>query len=218
MKRGYTRVSIRMADQTSRAPEFRAFRERLEQAIAQRDLDGLVQCVATERIVSEPDGVPGMASFLEHWDLTHSPKRSAIWRALKEALRYGCGYDEATDAFAAPQLVLGNPYAAEILDRQIDQADRAIITGIQVNVRSTPSLRGEQVGQLSYEVVKVLGSPDPATRQTIGGEAHPWWEVVLPSGERGFVFGKYVRPWNDYRARFEKVDGEWKLARFARIE
>ena len=107
------------------------------------------------------------------------------------------------------------PFADKILAENIDAADRGIVTANQVNIRSAPDLKSDSIDQLGLEVVKIAGDPDPATRQTIGGTTDVWWPIITYQGKKGYIFGKYLRRWNGYQARFEQSGGEWKLVRFA---
>jgi hypothetical protein len=156
-----------------------------------------------------------MAGFLTHWKLTYAPRNSAIWDELGEALALGVGYDEKQQAFFAPCVRMATPYAEKILQENIPPKDRAIVTGVMVNARAQPNTSGEVVEQLSHEIVKLAGEPDPDSRQTIAGQTHPWWPIALYNGKKAYVWGKYLRSWNAYEARFEKVGDAWKLVRLA---
>lgn len=211
----YPRIRVSRGGQSNADPQFTQMLTSLQQAIARRDLDGLLRAVDGDRIVSDDATGPGMAGFLTHWRLTYTPADSPIWSELEQALDLGVGYDEAAQAFFAPNLRPTTPYADEILNEHIPPAQRAIITGTQVNVRAQPNLQGEVLEQLTYEVVRLAGPADESTRQTIGGQTYPWWPIVLHDGRRAWAWGRYVRPWQGYEARFEQVDGAWKLVRFA---
>jgi hypothetical protein len=211
----YPRIKVSRCDEADRDPAFQETLTGLQAAIARRNLDGLLAVIATDRIVGAPGGEAGMAGFLTHWQLTYAPRQSPLWSALSESLDLGIGYDEASGTYHSPCLRAAVPYVEQIMDKNIDPDDRALINGAQVNVRSEPSLDGETLAQLSYEIVKLAGEPDPATSQTIGGQTHPWWPITLYDGKRAHVYGKFVRPWKSNEARFEKIDGTWKLTRFA---
>jgi hypothetical protein len=212
----YPRVRIRLVDESEKDPEFKAYREQLNQAIAQRDLDSLTKLINADQIVSEPDGKPGMTTFLEHWKLTYNARRSELWDKLAETLRMGVHFDADAQAWVAPTVGFTTNAAAGVLDKHIDPADRGIIVGTEVNARSEPATSAQVVDQLSFEVVKIAAPVDMKTVQTIGDATYPWYQVVLYDGRKAWVWGKYLRPWNDYRARFEKVDGGLKMTRFAR--
>lgn len=215
LSKPYPRIKVARRNQSDNDASFKSTLDAVQSAVARRDLDALLEHVDADRIVGTPGGDAGMAAFLTHWQLTYGPRESPLWDAMNEALSLGVGYDESRGAFFAPCLGAITPYADQILAQHIDPNDRALINGVQVNARSQPNLRGEVVGQLSFEIVKLAGEADPATRQTIAGRTEPWWPVAMPDGKPAYVFGKFVRRWNGSEARFERVGDGWKLVRFA---
>ena len=46
------------------------------------------------------------------------------------------------------------------------------------------------------------------------GHGHPWQRIALPGGGTGYVTAPEFRSPIDYRARFEKRDGRWRMIVF----
>lgn len=216
LSKPYPRMQIRIQDETARDPGFKAYRDQLDQALAQRNLEALRKLIDTDAIVTDPGGKPGMTTFLEHWKLTYNVRESEIWTKLADTMRLGAKAVPDKAQFTAPAIGLATEGAEGVLDKNIDPADRGMIVGSDVNARAEPSTGSESLGKLSFEIVRIAAPLDPANVKTIGDETHPWYQIVLPDGKRAWVWGKYMRPWNDYRATFRKTGDQWKMIAFAK--
>ena len=86
------------------------------------------------------------------------------------------------------------------------------IIGRNVNVRSKPSSKSKVITRLDYCVVR--NSESKTGSETINGETYPWIAISTLDGVNGYVFGKYVRSIEDYRACFKKKNGVWKMVFF----
>ncbi len=212
----YPRIQVTVRDESASDAGFKAWREQLDQAVAQRNLDALRKLIDADAIVSDPKAKPGITTFLEYWKLTYNARESEIWPALTEALRLGAKAAADKSQFTAPAIGLATAGAEGVLDKNIDAADRGVIVGTDVNARAEPSTGSPSLGKLSYEVVKIAAPVDAANVKTIGGETYPWRQIAMPDGKRAWVWGKYLRPWNDYRAVFQKTGDQWKITRFAK--
>lgn len=216
LSKPYPRVQIKIQDESARDPGFKAYRDQLDQAVAQRNLDALRKLIDTDAIVSDPGGKPGITTFLEYWKLTYNVRDSELWPKLAETMRLGAKQVPDQPRFIAPAIGLATEGAEGVLDKNIDPADRGVIVGTDVNARAEPSTGSESLGKLSYEIVRIAAPVDAANVKTIGGETFPWHRIVMPDGKRAWVWGKYVRPWNDTRATFQKTGDQWKMIRFAK--
>ncbi len=67
------------------------------------------------------------------------------------------------------------------------KSDRIIVASSTVNVRTKPSTSGKLVATIRHnEVYKV------------SGEENGWFKIITPSGETGYVNGRYVEKFNKY--------------------
>ena len=94
-----------------------------------------------------------------------------------------------------------------------DSFEFAAVTGSSVRVRSRPSLDGEVLATVSYEIVRPFFEKE-AKVSMINDEKWPWLKVQLHDGTYGYIFGKYVRSSIDYRVGFEKKSEGWKIIFF----
>lgn len=190
-------------DEARRAPGLADFRNRLQQAVKERNRELIVSALAPN---VGTDGQQGIDAFRKAWDLDNPNSR--FWQELGNVLRQGgsFGQEGNTNVFYAPH-VYGR------LPQGLDPAQYGVITGERVNVRKSPSRTGESAGQLTYEIVKLAPNPNPQT-ETIEGETHPWVPIIMPDGSTGYVYGRYIRSPRGLHARFERVDNEWKLTYF----
>lgn len=214
LKQGYPRIKVMAVDESAQDAGFQAFYAALKMAVAARDLDGLMTMIDPGRIVSAPGQPAGMTTFVTQWSLTYNPRRSELWTRLGDVLEMGVAQRDA--AFESPGFGYASPLAEGILDEQIDPEDRAVIRGKQVRLRSAAGLQGEVLDELTWEIVKVVEAPAARNETRSGNKLYPWWEVVTYSGQRGFVYGKLLQAAVDDTARFEQVDGQWKIVRFSR--
>ena len=214
LAREYPRVRIRTG--ASAEPTIQPFLQELERAIAARNVDALLALIDRTGIEG-PGGDRGAEAFVSRWGLTYDARSSPLWPRLAEALALGVAPAAASDpsGFHAPAIGFTTDLSDDILEKNIRPEDRLLVLGQQVRVRAEPSTKGEMLAEVGWEVVKAAGPFDLATATTIGEETHPWWPVALPDGRRGWIWGKYVRPWLAERADFAQVDGQWRLVRFA---
>ncbi len=71
------------------------------------------------------------------------------------------------------------------------------VVGEMVNVRASPSLEGEVIGQVLYgtclqidiEIFAFFSAQDQAAATTGTG----WYPIILPDGRRGYIHSRYVR-------------------------
>ena len=213
-KQGFPRIKVTAVDESAQDPAFQTFFTALKAAVAARDMDALMPLIDPKRIISAPDKPAGMNTFVTQWNLTYDPRRSGLWERLGDALAMGVA--RHGDVFESPGFAYVSPLAEGLLDEQIDPEDRAIVTGKQVRLRSTPGLQGEELDQLTWEIVKVAEVPPARDESLNGSKLYPWWEVVTYSGQRGYIYGKLLHAAVDDTARFEQIDGEWKLVRFSK--
>ena len=86
----------------------------------------------------------------------------------------------------------------------MDPFEVMFVTGTGVAMRDRPIRYGEVVAWLDHDVVRHL--------DWVSGT--PYVQVARADDTRGFVHRDYLRALVDYRAYFEKREGEWKMITF----
>lgn len=192
-------------DQAEVNSDFFTFRQELQKALENKDLDFLLSHL-DDNIKLTFGGRYGKQDFIKLWNLSENPENSDVWQTLLEVIKLGGKFaDNQRTSFIAPYTFL----AEEIEDPFEDM----IIIGENITVRKTPSLQGKILGFLSYDVVKVVyGANSPS--ETINGETHPWIKIKTTEGVTGYVYGKYIRSPIDYRVDFVKTGNTWKMVFF----
>ena len=105
------------------------------------------------------------------------------------------------------------PYTFSTFPDDYDSFEYGAITGSGVRFRKEPGLNTETIKNISYNIIKIIGTSEKT--ETIQGETHPWMEVELLDGTKGYVWGKFVEVPIDFRAGFERqADGSWKMTFF----
>ncbi len=182
-------------DQAPMDTAFFVFREQLLHAVQQHDVFALLDAVDKDIRVSGA-AEPGVAGLVSHYGLTPTAADSLpVWPILEELLKAGGTFSENGRAFTAP-------YYAATWPETLPKTEYAAITGSGVRIRSAPTLNSDIVKTVSYELVKFLQITEEA--ETIGGESHPWIRIELSTGQKGFVYGKFLARPTGYRARFEQ--------------
>lgn len=86
-----------------------------------------------------------------------------------------------------------------------------MVLGERVNVRARPDVESEVLGQLPFDIVRMLDVAPFVLRED-GRER--WIRVRLSDGREGFVDEYYLGSPVGYRGRFDKVGGRWLLTLF----
>lgn len=91
------------------------------------------------------------------------------------------GQEQAPEPTAAPaeEPVTGGQYSS---------GDQVVVTEDGVNVRPDPSVEGDPITMLNAgEELTIASGP-------VEGEDYVWWEVILPSGDSGWVVDDFIGP------------------------
>lgn len=216
------RKPIDLDDEVEPGSEFDSFRQELRQAVTKRNAFFIRSILPADGIslgFNTPIGVEKLG--LENPD-------ERFWSLLEKAIANSCAA-EASDGYPVDPgttvWICSNvtkefyrqypaPSSASGLDWELNHA---IVVGRNVNVRSQPWLNSEAISSLSNEVVKL--DRERAEKQwqeqvEKGREVDPiygWTPVILPNGEKGYVYNRYVYGPLENRAVFGKVAGEWQL-------
>lgn len=194
------------SDQVLAGSSFYQFRERLKQAIRDRDANFINE-------IADPNIQTTFGLPQDFSELGFNNPRSLAWKHLERIINVGCTPYEAPagveiDAFQCPhisQSAVGDPYTD------------VHILGENVNVRAEPQENSPVIETLTNELVQADSTGyDRLTEQqreeieTVDG----WRPVITPSGRRGYVSSRYAYLPVGYRARFENKNGTWKMTIF----
>ena len=194
-------------DQAQLNSTFFQFREKLLAAIAEKNVDFLLEHV-DEDIKIGFGAEYGKEDFIKSWNLKDHAEQSLLWQQLAEVLSLGGVFDNAElSSFTAPYTFhawVDDPYQYKV------------ITGTQVRVRAEPRLQGPVLGSLNYEVVQSaeLNEGEIPVLDTIENEVHSWEKIRTPQGQIGYVYGKFVRSPIDFRANFRYKEEKWMMTFF----
>ena len=178
-------------DQAAMQPDFFTFRARLQAAIARRD-EAAVLAAADPGIKTSFGGDEGLETFRTK---LRDPQ-DTVWVDLATALALG-GTFGSPDSFTAPYVFAAWPEGA-------DSFECAAVIGDRVRVRTSQSAGSAVVRSVSYDILQRL--PD----QPESG----WTHVRLAHGVTGYISSAFVRSPIDYRAIFQKTNGQWRLRAF----
>jgi hypothetical protein len=184
-------VQLLPVDRATTQPDFFTFRARLQAAVARRD-EAAVLAVADPGIRTSFGDDEGLETFRAK---LRDPQ-STTWADLATALALG-GTFPSPDSFVAPYVFAAWPDA-------LDSFECGAVVGDRVRVRASTAPDSAVVGLVSYQIVQLL----PAQQE---GAAT---QVRLANGVTGFIASAFVRSPIDYRAIFQKTDGQWRLRAF----
>lgn len=202
----FEHVQLWPIDDSHRVPSFAEFKRDLLRAAETKDIRFLFKHV-DEDIRASLGIYEGKAKFREFWELDTDPENSKIWKELAAVLNLGLVLREG--AFEGPYLSVHFPY------NRFEVESYGVVSGSGVNLRSGPSRTAQIIAQVGHLIVRTeLEAGEERVKETIGGETHEWIRIVLPSGQRCYVYGKYFRTPLDFRARFELKDETWYLTSF----
>ncbi len=190
-------------DEAPRDTAFFVFRQQLIDALTHRRVFGLLDATA-EDVRIEPEQPGQLAAFVEHFHLdTQAPDTLAVWPLLRRVLQEGGTFSDNGRRFTAPY------YAATWPAELYDPKEYAVITGTGVRLRQSPSLNGQILKTLSFHPIVRVHNYGP--EEEIGGQRHPWVQIELDNGAKGYVFGQFLGSPAGPRLVFEQRDGQWLM-------
>lgn len=195
------RGKINPFDEALRDTSFFVFREELIAALDQKAIFKLLEVVDEDVAISR-DSLHGMAAFVRKWQLTtpDSIDQSPIWISLKRTLEKGGYFNRSRSIFTAPYYA-GNSGLT---------ATEGCILGQGVRIRKRPGLNAKVIKKSSFDIVEVLEVMEK--KEMIGDEVFPWVHIKFPTGEEGYIWGKFLGQRNGQKVIFEKdAKGNWKL-------
>lgn len=207
-----SRRPIVLRDQTNRNPEFAKFRRQLEQAIQKRDAQFVAALIPSSG-VAQGFGTPRTIA-----ELNLSNRNADFWKVLEKAMGSTCGLTD--DGYVCPTVSsdFARQYPAPPNSKGVSyEISQVIVVGEKVNVRSQPNLKSSVVAVLTDEVVKLdqsIADQQAEVRIQKKQNYDPiqgWTPVILPDGQRGYVYNRYAYQPLEYRLVFKQHNGQWKL-------
>ena len=185
---------LRPVDEGPRQPDFLAFRTRLRQTLARRDVSALIAVV-------HPDIKNGFGGA------TMGGKGSGACGPLMKR-RATSGKSWVLDhggTFDTPSTFVA-PYVFSRWPEGFDSFEHLAVVGSTVNLRAGPSLEAGIVARRSFTILRRGGDGGDSLRS--------WTPVVLDDGRKAFVAPGLTRSPVDYRAYFVREQGAWLVAMF----
>lgn len=189
-------------DEARKDETFLAFRNRLSAAVRKKDVEGLLALVDPD--ISYTFGLgsgPGRTGFKKEWKLDTKPAESELWWTMRQVLDMGGSFSEEGKAFEAP-------YVFSCWPEQYDSFTHGAIIRPDAVLRPKASHIGQPVATLKYSIVQVLDG------ERVQNEGLKWIKVQVPGGPKGYVEAGDFRSPLDYRARFERLQGTWRMTSF----
>jgi hypothetical protein len=181
---------LQFIDEAERDPSFLEFRKKFLDMVGLRNPRSLLALV-DEKI---------SRSFARKWNLdgdSDSARESQVWEKLRDTLNLGGSFLDGV--FVAPFVFANWPTRYAQLDYLAVISRKAVLREKALeSSRALETLSMEIVGR--YDEL-----PDP-----------PGWRAVRTAkGNVGFLKNEECRSPTDYRARFTRIKGAWKLTSFS---
>lgn len=207
----YSRRPAVLNDLAKPNTSFYEFRNRLRQAVKERDAE-YIRAIAAPNIKLSF----GLPMRLDELDLDNP--NSLFWKRLERIINIGCapfeGSPEIVATANAQVWICPHLFQAVQID---DPYTDIFIVGENVNVRSQPSTDSPAIAVLSNEVVRV----DPMGFEILSQEQREvletnrgWRPIITPQGDRGFVSSRYAYSPMGYRAYFVNEGDGWFMTVF----
>lgn len=195
-------ASLPPRDDGARDPSFIAFRANLLSAAAARDTATVLAAFSPDATISfgGEQGAEGIRRFWLGSNVVREPGDDFFSTFVRTL---AMGSTEEGGIISAPYLFLGFP-------AEVDVFGHVVVVGESVRIRSEPSLSGEVLGSLTYQVVEsALDGANPTD-----ADGYTWYPIRLATGERGWIADSFVWSPIGYRIGFEKQDGRWRILYF----
>ncbi|HVQ09659.1 MAG TPA: hypothetical protein VMS43_14605 [Allosphingosinicella sp.] len=177
-------------DECAADPGFARFRADLLDIVARHDATRLLAIVADD-IRFDFGGGQGRRAFAGEWGLA-DPDRSGLWVELAGVLVSGCARDGE---------MMTAPYIFRRFPDELD-AYSSGVAGPGARLYQARSNEGESV-LIPWEILEEV-------EMNAGG----WARVRLSGGRTGYIETANLLSAIDYRAIFEKRDGQWRMTTF----
>jgi hypothetical protein len=184
-------------DEAVRRPDFFAFRAHLQAALAQHDVNALLE-VVHPNIKSSFGGDDGIDAFKTFWRIQDPD--SKLWRELATVLALGGSFDGA-DSFTAP-------YTFARWPQEADSFENVAVIGSNVQIRTEPRIGAPTIASVSFSVLHLASE---ALRSDWRSNE---WTAITINGRKGYIATRFIRTPIDYRAIFTYSGGRWQMTVF----
>src|SRR5919106_328089 len=190
-------------DEAARKPAFLAYRARLKEAVARRDVNALLGLVSAQIQVGFGPGERGLDAFIEKWHPRDSESR--LWIELDRILALGGQFmgSAAEATFCAPYVYSAFPDA-------LDPFSHQVVISESVAARAAPRGNARVVARIGYAIVRT----DIPPRIASDDEGRRWVEIKLDGNTTAYVPENALRSPVGYRACFAESGGAWKMVSF----
>lgn len=190
-------------DEAAGDPSWTRFRDRLLEAVQQRDKKFVLGLV--DRNVRNGIGQPnGLDEFIRQWE--PDAENSPLWRELPRALHLGAAYyshEKMPRSLCAPYVLPRWP-------KNTDPHGNGAITARETALRATPSGSAAILASLGQSIVRVtdweVADSDAEVRQK--------WVKISANDREGFIPEEHIRSPLEHLACFRKGEAGWRLTSF----
>jgi hypothetical protein len=194
-------------NEVNKDSSLKVFVDTLKAVIARRDAPALLKLLSPNVEIAFDGPMNNIKGFTE----MYAPKypSSQVWKNLHTVVSLGGVFDKAErNRFIFP-------YASEmdIKNEYCDGCGSCLtIIAPDVNVRKKADRLSASVGQLNYDVVKIIEEP---VSKTMGGASDNWAYIQTFDGKiTGWVRNDLTWDICDYRLHLMKKKGKWQIAVF----
>lgn len=221
----YPPKPLTLVDAVEPGSDFFKFRERLRQAVRDRDADYI------RSIASSPIKLGFGVGPTEIDALKIDHPDAPFWKQLEKAIATGCAdsnqlYNNSsskTESWVCPHVFA----ASATIDRQEFPGEafawEVFIIGQDVPIRAEARSDAALIGTLSQERALLDGeriarfkqpSANTTTQEPEWYSTEGWTPILMPTGQRGYVENRYLYDVLGYRAFFSNQNGKWQLDAF----
>lgn len=187
--------SLPPRDDCLRIDGYRELRRDIDDIVRSRDAQRLL-ALTDESILSSFGEDETREAFEQTWRLREQGAASAFWREFEAVLSLGCGMRDGA-------LVFPYQFASEAPE-PADPFATFLTLGSAVPMRARPAERAPQTGTLDWDLIE----------QTDISEDGEWSYVAAQGGREGWVRQSGLRSMVDFRAQFQRREGQWRLTVF----
>lgn len=182
---------FRPQDETARAPGFEAFKTRFMQAVKVHDVGWLESRITSQSHFGFGPNEQGVAGFRSRYH-PEDPE-SSLWRTLQKIMGTAGSYHPEEGMVCFPWLYRRLPTS--------EGESRAVILGVDVDVRAGPGAQTPVQERLSWDIVEVLGREGA------------WVRIRGPEGSlrSGWVHADFIHSPMGPRIGFVRQDGSWRI-------